>query len=225
MNSETDSFVILVGGGTGSGKSTLSKFLVDMLGEIYSVLFLMDWFYVPMPGTTKEERDRRNYDHPRSLDFDLMVECLENLRHGRPVEAPRWDFKSHERELNRYMVFARRVLVVEGILALHDPRIRAMANLMIFVDTPDWKRLIRRVRRDKEERGRPEEQTFRQWEETVQAMHDEFCYPSRTHADLIVPGGGENPVVHFFLQQGLDHIAKQDPDKLGPLLRRFNGRH
>jgi uridine kinase len=175
-------------GGSGSGKTTIAEEVVDRL-EGRVALLNHDAYYRNMVELTFEERTRVNYDHPSSLETELMVEHLESLRSGVAIERPVYDFSNHLRSPETVRIEPARVVVVEGILVLSDLRLRLELDLKIFVDTDPDLRLARRLQRDISERGRSVESVIDQYFATVRPMHLEFVEPSRRYADLIIPEG------------------------------------
>jgi uridine kinase len=186
--------MIGIAGGTGSGKSTVARKVAEAL-DATSVAFIdMDAYYNNYAHLAMEERRRINWDHPNSFDWDLFIAQLGDLAAGRPVQKPEYDFVEHLRKPQRVNVPAADVVVVDGILLLSDPRCRDLFDVKVFVDTDADIRLIRRLRRDIVERGRPLEEILEQYLTTVQPMHLEFVEPSKRYADVIVPRGGHNEV-------------------------------
>ena len=199
-------FVIGVAGGTGSGKTTVANAILRRMGEDrISVLFhdsyYRDWSDLPM-----DVLDRKNFDHPDSLETELLVRHVRNLRQGMAIEAPIYDFKVHRRTPETRRILPRRLLLVEGILIFAEPELRKLFDVKIFVDTDADVRLIRRIRRDIAERGRTFESVVEQYYATVRPMHLEFVEPSKRWADLIVPEGGENAAAMEFLFARLEKL-------------------
>ena len=186
--------IIGIAGGTGSGKSTVARKVADAL-DATSVAFIdMDAYYNNYAHLPLEERRRINWDHPNAFDWELFLAQLEALARGTSIEKPEYDFVSHVRKPARMHVPAVDVVVVDGILLLADPRVRELLAVKVFVDTDADIRLIRRLKRDIVERGRPLEEILDQYLTTVQPMHLEFVEPSKRYADVIVPRGGHNEV-------------------------------
>lgn len=175
-------------GGSGSGKTTIAEALVDRLEGRVSLLS-HDAYYRHMPELTFEERTRVNYDHPASLETELLVKHLESLRSGIAIDHPVYDFSRHLRSDETVRVEPGNVIVVEGILVLAEPELRSELDLKIFVDTDPDLRLARRIERDINERGRTVESVLEQYFATVRPMHIEFVQPSLRYADLIIPEG------------------------------------
>lgn len=182
--------IIGVAGGSGSGKTTVSRHIAKKLGPERVALLQQDSYYKDQPNLDPAKRSRINFDHPDSLDNDLLLEQLQTLSAGRAVEVPVYDFKTDSRSAQTIRVEPRPVIVVEGILIFVDPRLRAMMGLKIFVDTDADLRFIRRLRRDIAERGRSVESVVEQYLSTVRLMHQEFVEPTKRYADLIIPVGG-----------------------------------
>lgn len=175
-------------GGSGSGKTTIAEEVVDRLdGRV--ALLRHDAYYRNLPELSFEERTRVNYDHPSSLETELLVEHLEKIRTGLAVEHPVYDFAEHLRSDETIRIEPAPVVVVEGILVLAEPELRSELDLKIFVDTDPDIRLARRLERDISERGRSVDSVINQFFATVRPMHLEFVDPSRRYADLIIPEG------------------------------------
>lgn len=177
-----------IAGGSGSGKTTIAREVIDRLnGEV--ALVQHDSYYRHAPRLSYEERTLVNYDHPDSLESELLVAHLEMLREGEPVERPVYDFSQHLRSEATVTVEPGRVVIVEGILVLAQAELRSELDLKIYVDTPADLRFIRRLERDIEQRGRSVDSVVSQYYKTVRPMHLEFVAPSRRYADLIIPEG------------------------------------
>jgi uridine kinase len=188
------SFVIGVAGGSGSGKTTVVRRIVDSLGPESVTLLDHDRYYRDRNDLRLEERAALNYDHPDSLETDLLVHHVRELKAGRPVQVPRYDFTRHARLSEQDTFQPRRALIVEGILIFTDPKLRDLMDIKVFVDTDSDTRFIRRLQRDVAERGRTMESVVDQYQNTVKPMHLEFVEPSKRYADVIIPLGGHNTV-------------------------------
>lgn len=175
-------------GGSGSGKTTIAEEVVDRLDGKVSLLH-HDAYYRNMVELTFEERTRVNYDHPKSLETELLIKHLEDLRTGIAIEHPVYDFSNHLRAEETMRIEPAPVVVVEGILVLSEPALRSELDLKIFVDTDPDLRLARRLERDIAERGRSVDSVINQYFSSVRPMHLEFVEPSRRYADLIIPEG------------------------------------
>jgi uridine kinase len=190
----SQSILIGVAGGSGSGKTTVVRGIVDAIGRDDVVVLHHDSYYRDASGLTLEERATVNYDHPQSLETELLIEHLERLLDGRAVEVPVYDFASHSRLEATRRVEPRPVIILDGILILWDRRLRELMDVKLFVDADADVRLGRRLQRDMEERGRSPESVLTQYMETVRPMHLEFVEPSKRYADVIIPRGGHNRV-------------------------------
>jgi uridine kinase len=187
-------FVLGIAGGSGSGKTTISRSVLEALPPGVGVLIEQDHYYRAQPHRPLEERERVNYDHPDALELDLLIAHLDTLRAGQPITRPTYDFSVHDRAAEGLRVAPASVVIVEGILVLADERLRARFDAKVYVDTDADIRLMRRVRRDLEQRGRSFAQIRKQYYETVRPMHLAFVEPSKRFADVIVPEGGQNRV-------------------------------
>lgn len=185
--------IIGVVGGSGSGKTTVARAIHASLG-LDAAFVDMDAYYRDQQHLSFEERLLVNYDHPDAFDLDLMVEQLEQLSRGEPIEKPTYDFAGHTRAARRERIEPRQAIIVDGILLLVEPRLRALFDIKVFVDVDDDVRFIRRLQRDVQERGRSMEDVVRQYLSTVRPMHLEFVEPSKRYADIIIPEGGHNRV-------------------------------
>ena len=186
-------------GGTGSGKTTIARSIVDAVGAERVVLVEQDSYYRNLADMPLDERHQANFDHPDSIDSDMLVNHLMRLKQGLKVEMPLYDFVTHTRSDRIEIIEPRPVVIVEGILIFSEPRVLDLLDVRVFVDTPDDIRLMRRLRRDITERGRTFERTLEQYERTIRPMHYEFVEPSKRHADIIVPEGGQFGVSVKFL--------------------------
>ena len=186
--------VIGVAGGSGSGKTTVVRRIVEALGPDCVSILDHDRYYRDRLDLRLEDRTALNYDHPDSLETDLMVRHVQELRSGRAIEAPTYDFARHARKDAHETIEPGRAMIVEGILIYTDPALRKLLDVKVYVDTDDDTRFIRRLRRDISERGRTVESVIEQYMSTVKPMHLEFVEPSKRYADIIVPLGGHNLV-------------------------------
>ena len=186
--------LIGVAGGSGSGKTTVSQTILERVGGDRIAYIQHDAYYRDRSNLPFEERVRINYDHPDSLETDLMVEHLKALRAGQTVELPVYDFARHVRKAETRPIEPRPIILAEGILIFVDRALREMFDIKIFVDTDADLRFIRRLQRDIAERGRTRESVVEQYLETVRPMHLEFVEPSKRYADVIIPEGGFNTI-------------------------------
>ncbi|WP_294149604.1 uridine kinase [uncultured Selenomonas sp.] len=180
--------IIGIAGGTGSGKSTFTNRLKDYFGDRITVMY-HDNYYRPHDDLPFEDRQKINYDHPDSLETDLLIEHLKALREGKAIECPTYDFAHHTRAKEIVRVEPSRVIIVEGILILQDARLRDLFDIKIFVEADADERILRRVTRDIKERGRSLENIMEQYLTTVKPMHYLYVEPTKTVADLILNSG------------------------------------
>jgi uridine kinase len=186
--------VVGVCGGTGSGKTTVSQAILDRVGRERIAFIQHDSYYRDLAHLPLEERTRTNFDHPESLENELLVRHLRQLCAGQPAEVPVYDFTTHTRRQETRPVGPHRVILVEGILIFADKGLRKMMDVKIYVDTDADLRFIRRLERDLAERGRTMESVVYQYLHTVRPMHLEFVEPSKRYADIIIPEGGFNTI-------------------------------
>ena len=194
MSFSTAPIIIGVAGGSGSGKTTVVRKIVENLGDAQVSVLEHDRYYRDHPELRLEERAALNYDHPSSLETDLLVRHVEALKAGRTIEVPVYDFARHARVSASTSVSPRTAIIVEGILIFADAPLRALMDVKVFVDADDDTRFIRRLQRDVAERGRTVDSVIDQYLNTVKPMHLEFVEPSKRYADVIVPQGGHNNV-------------------------------
>lgn len=187
---------ILIGitGGTGSGKSTIAKEIFEAFGGDQIAMVEQDAYYKDQSYLTMEERVKTNYDHPKAFDNTLLVEHLEKLINGESIEKPIYDFTVHNRAKETIKVEPKPIIILEGILVLEDKRLRDLLDIKVYVDTDADVRIIRRMLRDIEERGRTMDSVVEQYLSVVRPMHFEFTEPSKRFADIIIPEGGHNKV-------------------------------
>jgi uridine kinase len=183
-----------VAGGTGSGKTTVARAILDAVGAERIAFLAQDNYYRDVEWSGPEALERHNFDHPSALDTELFVEHLAALKRNEPIGLPVYDFVRHRRTGRTVTVEPRQVVLVEGILLFAEPAIRDLLDFKVYVDTDPDVRLVRRIRRDMSERGRAVGDVLRQYMTTVRPMHLEFVEPSKRWADVIVPEGGENRV-------------------------------
>lgn len=191
--------IIGICGGTGSGKTTIARKIVESVGVSNVVLVEQDSYYRNLADMPLDERKQANFDHPDSLDSEMLVNHILRLKQGLAIEMPLYDFKTHTRSDKIETIEPRAVVIVEGILIFAEPRVLDLLDVRVFVDTPDDIRLLRRLKRDHDERGRTYERTMDQYVRTIRPMHYEFVEPSKRHADVILPEGGQIGVSVDFL--------------------------
>ena len=191
--------IIGICGGTGSGKTTIARKIVESVGKENVILVEQDSYYRNLGDMPLDERRQANFDHPDSIDSDLLVNHLKRLRNSDVVEMPVYDFKTHTRSIETETINPKPVVIVEGILIFAEPRILDLLDVRIFVDTPDDIRFIRRLQRDIIERGRTFDSVIAQYYATVRPMHFKFVEPSKRNADIIIPEGGKQDIGIEFL--------------------------
>ncbi len=189
----TDIMVIGIAGGTGSGKTTITKKIMERFGNDVTVIYHDD-YYKARHDLTYEERVTLNYDHPAAFDTDLMISDLAALRSGAAIDCPVYDYSIYDRTDRTQTVTPSRVIIVEGILIFHEKRLRDLMDIKLFVDADADVRILRRILRDVKERGRSLDSVISQYLDTVKPMHEAFVEPSKKYADVIIPEGGRNKV-------------------------------
>ena len=187
-----DPLVIGIAGGSGSGKTTVAQEILQRVGPDRIAFLQHDFYYKDLSGLPPIQRDEVNFDHPNSLETELLAQHIAALRDGMAVEVPIYDFSTDSRTSQTFTVQPRRVILVEGILIFTESALRNMFDVKIFVDTDSDLRFIRRLERDITERGRTTESVIKQYQSTVRPMHLEFVEPSKRYADVIIPEGGFN---------------------------------
>ena len=204
-----DTMIIGIAGGTGSGKTTLTRKLMETFGDDVSVVY-HDNYYKRHVGMTYEERAALNYDHPDSFDTDLMVSDLKKLAAGEVIHCPVYDYAIHNRSEETVEVRPTRVVIVEGILIFENKALRDLMDIKIFVDTDADVRILRRILRDVKERDRSLDSVISQYLTTVKPMHEQFVQPSRQYADIVVLDGGYNLVALDMITERIrSHIARR----------------
>jgi uridine kinase len=198
--------IIGIAGGTGSGKTTVARAIYDRVGRDRIEWISHDSYYRNFDGLSPEERTKINFDHPDSLETELLTRHLDVLSKGSSVEVPVYDFATHSRKTDTQKVEPRKVVIVEGILVLAEPELRKRIDIKLFVDTPADIRFVRRLVRDIETRGRSLSSVVEQYMTTVRPMHEEFVEPSKRYADLIIPEGGENQVALDAIISRVEHL-------------------
>lgn len=187
--------IIGIAGGTGSGKTTVARSVIDRLGSSKVTFISQDNYYKDHPHLTFAEREALNYDHPLVFDNELLTVHLAQLKDGQAAQAPVYDFSAHARFADRAVELKPNpIVILEGLHVLSDENLRAMLDIKVFVDTDPDVRILRRVLRDIEERGRTIQSIHDQYLKTVKPMHEAFIEPSKKYADLIIPEGGHNEV-------------------------------
>jgi uridine kinase len=186
------SLVIGIAGGSGSGKTTVAQEILQRVGPERIAYIQHDSYYKDLTGLPPAQRVEVNFDHPNSLETELLISHIEQLKRGQMIEVPIYDFSNHSRTDKTFRVNPRGVIIVEGILIFVEPELRSLFDVKLFVDTDADIRLIRRLQRDITERGRTVESVIKQYQSTVRPMHLEFVEPSTRYAEVIIPEGGFN---------------------------------
>lgn len=203
--SDPTAIVIGIAGGSASGKSLVTQRLTEYSGA--AARLELDSYYKELNDLDHKARAAVNFDHPNAFDVELLADHIENLRRGRDVETPIYDYVTHSRRTETRRVEARPIIVVEGILVFYFERLRQLMDIRIFVETAADIRLLRRIKRDILERGRELEDVLGQYEKDVRPMHEAFVEPSKRHADLIIPHGGENRVAVDVVKSRIAELA------------------
>lgn len=205
-----DPLVIGIAGGSGSGKTTVAQEILQRVGPERIAFLQHDSYYKDLGGLPPAQRIEVNFDHPNSLETDLLIQHIASLRDGKSVEVPIYDFASHRRTGKTFIVQPHRVIIVEGILIFTELTLREMFDVKIFVDTDADIRFIRRLERDITERGRTTESVIKQYQSTVRPMHLEFVEPSKRYADVIIPEGGFNTAALDMVTARVEALLKID---------------
>lgn len=201
--------VIGVSGGTGSGKSTVAKAIFKSLPDENILIIEQDAYYKDQSDLTYDERVKTNYDHPLAFDTDLLIEHIKQLCEHKCIEKPIYNFSIHNREEKTVNVQPKEIIIVEGIMILEDARLRNLMDIKIFVDTDADVRIIRRITRDINERGRTLETVIDQYLTTVKPAHEQFIEPTKKYADIIIPEGGYNKVAIDIMTTKVMSIIKE----------------
>ncbi|MFP4024683.1 MAG: uridine kinase [Thiohalospira sp.] len=188
------SFIIGIAGGTGSGKTTVVKKIVSQLAKEDVAIIPQDSYYRDNGHLPLEERQEMNFDHPRSLEFKLLIEHIKKLKEGKAIEQPIYSYLTCTRSVETIPVASKKVIIVEGILILQNAQLRNLMDIKVFVDADSDDRLMRVIQRDLVERGRSVSKVLERYEKTVKPMHLQFIEPTKKFADIIIPQGGENKV-------------------------------
>ncbi|MBM6689928.1 uridine kinase [Fusobacterium mortiferum] len=204
-----DCIIIGVAGGSGSGKTTVANNLVKAFKAEDAVLVEQDAYYRELLNMSIEEKAKVNFDHPDSIEFELLRKHLEMLKEGKSIDRPIYDFTTHSRKEGAVRINSSKIIIVEGILIFAVPEIRELLDVKIFVDTDADEMILRRIERDMNERGRSFESVKNQYLTTVKPMFLEFCEPSKRYADVIIPRGGENKVAIDMIISNLKGYLEQ----------------
>ena len=200
--------VIGIAGGSGSGKTTVLNHIIEEFGSDPIAILDHDAYYRDLAHLSPEKRARFNFDHPDALETSLMREHLDRLIEGEPIEKPVYDFTTHTRHDQTETVEPRPVIIIEGILVLAESALEERMDIKIYVDAADDIRLMRRIRRDMQERDRSIEGILRQYERTVRPMHLEFVEPSKREADIVIPRGGHNEVAIQMVMSRIQELLR-----------------
>jgi uridine kinase len=201
-------FVIGIAGGSGSGKSTVTREVLAAVGPSSVAVLMQDDYYLDQPALSFEDRCKTNYDHPDAFDWPLLMAHVKALREGQAIEMPVYDFKRHCRAENTQAVQSAPIIVIEGLFALFDPDLRKMMSLKVFVDTAPDVRFIRRLQRDIAERGRSMSSVIEQYLQTVRPMHKQFIEPTKRNAHIILPHGANGPAVDMITTKAVSFIRE-----------------
>jgi uridine kinase len=186
--------IIGIAGGTGSGKTTVVHQIMNELPETEVGIISQDHYYKETNDLSLDERTKINFDHPRSIDFELLVQHLKDLKEGKAIDQPVYSFVKHNRTGDTIHTLPRKVMIVEGILILTNPELREMFDIKIYVHADSDERLIRRLKRDIAERGRDMEEVLNRYQTTLKPMHEQFIEPTKAYADIIIPNDKYNTV-------------------------------
>lgn len=192
--SDSPPLILGVAGGSGSGKTTVVNNIIENIGSENVLLLQHDSYYRDLSHLSLDERKKQNFDHPSSLETELLIRHLDALKEGYQIELPVYDFVAHTRLDETTKTAPKKIILVDGILIFAEPNLRDQMDIKLFVDTDDDVRLLRRLKRDITERGRDLDGVLNQYEKYVRPMHLEFVEPSKRYADIIIPNGGENTV-------------------------------
>jgi uridine kinase len=199
-------------GGTGSGKSTIAREIYNKFGEQCIAMIEQDSYYKDQSQLSFEDRTKTNYDHPDAFDTELIVKHLNMLLSGQAVEKPIYDFEVHNRKNETITVAPREIVILEGIMILEDPEIRDLLDIKIYVDTDADVRIIRRMVRDINERGRTVESVINQYLNVVRPMHMQFIEPTKRYADIIIPEGGHNRVAIDIIVANIKQFLQREEE-------------
>jgi uridine kinase len=200
--------VIGIAGGSGSGKTTVAQEILQRVGPDRIAYIQHDSYYKDLSGLPPAQRAEVNFDHPNSLETELLIEHVERLKGGHEIEVPIYDFSTHSRTEKNFRVTSHGVIIVEGILIFVEAALRSLFDVKLFVDTDADIRLIRRLQRDITERGRTVENVIKQYQSTVRPMHLEFVEPSKRYADVIIPEGGFNTAALDMVVARIESLLK-----------------
>ncbi len=200
--------IIGIAGGSGSGKTSVAKALVKDMHLNGTIIIEQDWYYKDLAHLPQEERMKWNFDHPNSVEFDLLIKDLRAIVSGKTIEVPQYNYVTHSRTKETLTISPQKVIIVEGIMVLYEPSLRELLDIKLFVDTDPDIRFIRRLKRDIYKRGRAIDNVIDQYMQTVRPMHETFVEPSKRFADVIIPEGGKNKVAIDLLRTKITSLLK-----------------
>ncbi|MDD2371521.1 MAG: uridine kinase [Firmicutes bacterium] len=199
--------IIGIAGGSGAGKTTVARTVAERMGEENVGYLSQDWYYLDHSNMSEEEIAKENLDHPDAFDSKLLVKHLRELKEGKSIDVPIYDFNTHSRINSGMILKPKGVIVLEGILVLAIEELRSMLDFLIYVDADADIRLIRRMERDIKERSKTYDETIKRYLSSVKPMHDAFVEPSKRFADIIVPRGGDNELATDLLSDFVEHYT------------------
>jgi len=202
--------IIGIAGGTGSGKTTVVSQIIEELPRDEVCVISQDSYYKDTSHLLFDERAKINFDHPKAIDFDLLVKHLKELKKGNAIEQPIYSFVEHNRTGDTITTYPRKVIIVEGILILTNPEIRKLFDINIFVHADSDERLIRRLKRDMAERGRDLEEVLNRYQTTLKPMHQQFIEPTKEYADIIIPTNRYNTVAVELIRKVINHRLSEN---------------
>jgi len=204
--------IIGIAGGTGSGKTTLAERIIEELNEPNVFIIKQDAYYKSYSALSFDERKNINFDHPDAFDTPLLIKHLNNLKNDVPIDMPQYDFATHLRKKETIPISPHKVIMTEGILIFENKELRNLLDIKIFVDTDADVRILRRIKRDIQDRGRTFESVYNQYMDTVRPMHLEFVEPSKKYADIIVPEGGMNRIAIDMIVSKIKQILQESEE-------------
>ena len=203
-----NNIIIGIAGGSGSGKTSVAKALVKDMHLNGTVIIEQDWYYKDLAHLPQEERMKWNFDHPDSVEFDLLIKDLNAMVRGETVDVPQYNYVTHSRAKETLTITPQKVIIVEGIMVLYEAKLRELLDIKLYVDTDPDIRFIRRLKRDIYKRGRAIDNVIDQYMQTVRPMHETFVEPSKRFADVIIPEGGRNKVAIDLLRTKISSLLK-----------------
>lgn len=219
---KSEVIIIGIAGGTGSGKTTIARKLKESFQDKQVQILAQDSYYKDQSDMPFEERLKTNYDHPDAYDNDLLIDHIKKLMNGQAVDQPVYSFTDRTRSKETKRVEPADVLIIEGILALHDERLRKLMKAKIYVQTDPDIRLIRRINRDMRERGRSYNEIIEQYRSSVRPMHLLYTKPTKSYADIIIPEGGSNAVAISMVRAWLDQVLRKNRMNVAPVGEQIN---